>query len=419
MREQAKGFGRSTNVWRIYDGIEFGYGGRGSPASMVSGRVLSPWKLLRFSWRVRRTALWTELKPILTRHLSSILQPRHWLSAQAMSKGSSPPPALFQIATGYWLSQAVYAAAKLGVADLLRDGPKSCNSLAATMGVDQQTLFRLMRALSGAGIFAHAEDDCFALAPLGESLQSNFPGSLRQAVITLGEIHYHAWGSLLHSIQTGTPAFKHVFGLDLFEYLGRNSEAAATFNQGMTDLSSMLAYAVLMAYDFSGIDSIVDVGGGQGKFARRILELHPKMEGTVFDLPSTIEAAKESRDDGQWSGRCSFFGGDFFEDIPVRADAYALCGVIHDWDDDRSVRILKNCRRAMAKDGRILLVETVVPDTNANCFSKLLDLNMLVMAGGHERTKAEFCALLDAADYKLTKIIPTVAPQSVIEAVPK
>ncbi|HXB21672.1 MAG TPA: methyltransferase [Candidatus Solibacter sp.] len=386
---------------------------------MVIGRVLSPWKMLRFSWRVRRTALWTELKPVLAHHLSSILRPRNWFSSQAMRKGNSPPPALFQIAAGYWLSQAVYVAAKLGVADRLKDGPKSCSSLAATMGVDQQALFRLLRALSGAGVFAHMEDDRFALAPLSENLQSNFPGSLRQAVITLGEIHYQAWGSLLHSVQTGMPAFRHVFGLDLFEYLGRNAEAAAAFNQGMTDLSSMLAYAVLMAYDFSGVSSIVDVGGGQGKFLRRILELHPRMEGTVFDLPSTIETAKESHDDGQWSRHCSFLGGDFFEDVPVRADAYTLCGVIHDWDDDRSIQILKNCRRAMAGNGRVLLVDTVVPETDANCFSKLLDLNMLVMTGGRERTKAQFCALLDAAGYKLTRIIPTLAPESVIEAMPK
>lgn len=382
-------------------------------------RILPPWKLLRFCWRVRRTALWTEFKPLLTRHLSAVLHPRKWLSAQAMSYGGSPAPALFQIATGYWLSQAVYVAAKLGVADLLRDGPKSCNWLAATIGVDQQALSRLMRALSDAGVFAHRKDDCFALSTLGQTLQSDFPGSLRRCVITLGEIHYQAWGSLLHSVQTGSPAFNHALGFGLFEYLGRNPESAATFNQGMSDLSSMLAYAVLMSYDFSGIASIVDVGGGQGKFLRRILEVYPEMTGTVFDLPSTVATAKEYHNDGQSRGRCSLFGGDFLKDVPVRADAYTLCGVIHDWDDDRSVRILRNCRRAMAQNGRVLLVETVVPDTHADCFSKLLDLNMLVMTGGRERTKAEFSALFDAAGYRLTKIFPTLAPQSVIEGRPK
>jgi len=212
-------------------------------------------------------------------------------------------------------------AAKLGVADLLRAGPKSCNWLAATMGVDQQALSRLMRALSDAGVFAHRKDDCFALSTLGQTLQSDFPGSLRRCVITLGEIHYQAWGSLLHSVQTGLPAFNHALGFGLFEYLGRNPESAATFNQGMSDLSSMLAYAVLMSYDFSGIASIVDVGGGQGKFLRRILEVYPEMKGTVFDLPSTVATAKEYHNDGQSRGRCSLFGGDFLKDVSVRADA--------------------------------------------------------------------------------------------------
>jgi len=171
---------------------------------MVTRRLLPLWKLLRFSWRVRRTAQWNELKPLLRRQLSSTLQPRSWLSAQAMGDSNSQPPALFQMATGYWLSQAVYVAAKLGVAELLKDGPKSCDSLAAAMGVDQQALSRLMRALSSAGVFAHSQGEHFALAPAGQSLQSNVPGSLRQAVITIGEIHYQAWGNLLHSVQTGS-----------------------------------------------------------------------------------------------------------------------------------------------------------------------------------------------------------------------
>jgi hypothetical protein len=386
---------------------------------MVSRRLPSPWKLLHFSWRVRRTALWTELKPVLSRLISSILRPRNWLSGQAMSDSNLQPPALFQMATGYWLSQAVYVAAKLGVADLLKDDPKSCRSLAAAMGVDQQALARLMRALSSMGVFAHSQGEHFALAPVSQSLQSNVPGSLRHAVITIGEIHYRAWGSLLHSVQTGSSAFNHVFGSGLFDYLHSNTESAATFNQGMTDLSSMLAYAVLMAYDFSAITSIVDVGGGQGGFLKKILEFHPEMAGTVFDLPSTIETTQEYMNGATCGGRCTSLGGDFFKDVPAGANAYILCGVIHDWDDDHSLQILKNCHRAMAGNGRVLLVETVVPDTDANCFSKLLDLNMLVMTGGRERTKAEFCTLFDASGYKLTKIIPTIAPQSVIEAIPQ
>jgi O-methyltransferase domain/Dimerisation domain len=386
---------------------------------MVSRRLLPLWPLLRILAQARRAALWTELKPLLSRHISSILRPCNWLSGQAISDGNLQPPTLFQMATGYWLSQAVYVAAKLGVADLLKDGPKSCRSLAAAMGVDQQALARLMRALSSVGVFAHPQGEHFALAPVSQSLQSNVPGSLRQAVITIGEIHYQAWGSLLHSVQTGSSAFNHVFGSGLFDYLRSNTESAATFNQGMADLSSMLAYAVLMAYDFSTITSIIDVGGGQGGFLKKILEFHPEMAGTVFDLPSTIDTTKEYLGGATCGGRCSSWGGDFFKDVPAGADAYILCGVLHDWDDDHALQILKNCHRAMAKRGRVLLVETVVPDTDANCFSKFLDLNMLVMTGGRERSRADFCTLFDASGYKLTKVIPTIAPQSVIEAIPQ
>jgi O-methyltransferase domain len=210
-----------------------------------------------------------------------------------------------------------------------------------------------------------------------------------------------------------------VFGTSLFDYLQQNADAADTFNQGMTNLSSMLAYAVMMAYDFTGISSIVDIGGGEGKLVRKILELNPGMRGAVFDMPATIKTANQQPGDDTCVGRCSYIAGDFFESVPPGADAYLLCGVVHDWDDNRVITILRNCRKAMTKNGRLLVVDMVVPETDPKSFSKLLDLNMLAMTGGRERAKAEFRALLGAADYKLTRIIPTMAPQSVIEAVPK
>jgi hypothetical protein len=391
---------------------------------MVSRRLLPLWPLLRILARARRAALWTGLKPLLTLRLFPMLHSRNGGVVQMIReigdrKINPQPPALFQMATGYWLSQAIYVAAKLGLADLLKDGPKSCSALAMETGADRQSLFRLMRALSSAGLFAHVQNDSFALSSAGESLQSNVPGSLRAIVITIGEIHYQAWGNLLHSIQTGSPGFNNVFGTGLFEYLQRNAEASDTFNGGMTDVSSMVAYAVLMAYDFSRIPSIVDVGGGQGRLLRSIVQLNPEIKGTVFDLEPAIEMAKQYLRSDACSGRCSAVAGDFFHSVPEGADAYILCGVIHDWDDDHGIRILKNCRKAMTKDGRLLLVEVVVPEPGANCFSALLDLNMLVMTGGQERTKSEFCTLFNAAGYKLTRIVPTVAPQSVIEAIPQ
>jgi hypothetical protein len=329
-----------------------------------------------------------------------------------------PPPVLFQMATGYWLSQAVYVAAKLGLADLLKDGPRSCQELAAATGTDPRCLFRLMRALSAARIFVHTQGDHFALASVGKCLQSDAPGSQRAIIMTLGEVHYQAWGSLLHSVRTGSTGFGSAFGTSLFAYLQGSPEAADTFNAGMSDVASMLAYAVLLAYDFSRISFLVDVGGGQGKFLRTILQLHPEMKGTVFDLPSTIERAKQHFIGDPWGSRIAAMGGDFFHSVPEGADAYVLCGVIHNWDDDPAVQILRNCHLAMNRKGRLLLVEVVVPDDAAHCFSKLLDLNMLVMTGGRERTRAEFAVLLKTAGYTLTKITPTLAPQSVLEAIP-
>jgi SAM-dependent methyltransferase len=356
--------------------------------------------------------VWTEIK--------QFLNPRVLVRGLVRRAEENPsPPALFEMATAYWLSQAIYVAAKLGIADLLRNGPQSCVALATSTGSDAPSLFRLMRALSSVGIFAHLGRGHFALSRLAERLQTGVHGSLRAMVITIGEIHYQACGSLLHSVQTGSPAFNTVFGASLFDYLQQNTDAADAFNQGMANVSSMLAYAVLMAYDFAGISSIVDVGGGQGKLLEKILQFNPDITGTVFDTASTIEGAQQGFGGDVRKRRCSYVVGDFFTSVPQGADAYLLCGVIHDWDDRRALRILRNCRRAMTEKGRLLIVDMVVPDTDATSFSKLLDLNMLAMTGGRERTQAEFRALLDAADYKLTRIIPTMAPQSIIEAVTK
>jgi SAM-dependent methyltransferase len=378
---------------------------------MVAHR-LPLWPLLRVLHRAGRLGLWAEMKPLLRDRLFPV-------KIAPIKEESSSAANLFQMAAGYWVSQAIYVAAKLGIADLLKDGPQSCVVLAEVTGSDAPSLFRLMRALASVSVFSHVGEDCFALSRLAESLQTDAPASLRAMVITIGEIHYQACGNLLHSIQTGSPAFNNVFGTSLFDYLQQNAAASEAFNQGMTNLSSMLAYAILMAYDFAGISSIVDVGGGEGKLLRKILELNPEMVGAVFDMPSTIGTVNQELKGNTVGARCSYIAGDFFDSVPGGADAYLLCGVIHDWDDDQAAAILRNCRGAMGENGRLLLVDMVVPENGASCFSKLLDLNMLVMNGGRERTKAEFSALLDAADYRLTRIIPTMAPQSMIEAMAK
>ena len=375
---------------------------------MVARLAFRP--LLNVLQGARKGHSWAELKLLLR----DLLFP----AKSTRANGDGPlPPLLFQMATAYWLSQAIYVAAKLGIADLLETGPQSCLVLATVTRSNAPSLYRLLRALSSVGIFSQVEDGIFALSRLAEPLRSDVPGSLRAVVITIGEIHYQACGELLHTVRTGSTAFNHVFGTGLFDYLQQNADAGDSFNRGMTNLSSLLARAVLMAYDFSGISSLVDVGGGEGRLLRRVLELNPAMTGIVFDLPKTVESANRVRNG---NARCSYVAGNFFESVPDGADAYLLCDVLHDWDDHRAITILRNCRRAATrKNARILIVDMVVPDTNSASFSKLLDLNMMVMTGGRERTKAEFCALLDAADYRLTRIIPTMAPQSIIEAAPK
>jgi hypothetical protein len=326
------------------------------------------------------------------------------------------PPVLFQMATGYWLSQAIYVAAKLGIADLLENGPQSSAELAAATCSDTRSLFRVLRALSSAGIVSQVGSDNFTLTPLGRALRSNVPGSLRRVVITLGEIHYQACGELLHTVRTGSPAFNRVFGASLFEHLQHNTRDGGAFNQGMSDLASLLAHAVLLAYDFSEISSIVDVGGGEGQLLRSILHFYPDLTGIVFD--SSNELRLHPRPNNK-EDRCSFIAGNFFDSVPERAEAYLLCGVLHDWSDELAGVILRNCRKALVKNGRLLIVETVVPETNSPSFSNLLDINMMVMTSGRERTQFEFLDLLDGADFRVTRIIPTMAPQSIIEACPK
>ena len=376
---------------------------------MVARRLrLGP--LIRLLRRVRENSLWADIKPLLRGRLL--------LMKRTAKKANPAPPTLFQMAAGYWLSQAIYVAAKLGIADLLTEDPKSSVELAAATGVDAASLFRVLRALAGVGVLSHVGSDYFALAPLGEELRTGVSGSLRAALITMGEIHYQACGDLLHSVRTGSPAFNHVFGKGLFDYLRQNEGDAGAFDEGMSNLAAMLSYAVLCAYDFSGIRHIMDIGGGQGTFLRNVLKINPRLRGTVFEMPSTIDQATRRLRSSVYCERLRFVPGDFFLSVPEGADAYLLCGVIHDWDDDRAMTILKNCRKAMTESGRLLLVEMVVPENGENCFSKLLDLNMLVMTEGRERTHAEFRRLLDAAGYRLTKVVPTLAPQSIIEGVP-
>lgn len=330
-----------------------------------------------------------------------------------------PPLTLLKMATGYWVSQAVYVAAKLGIADLLEKGPRSCSDLASDTGTHRDSLCRLMRALVSLGVFTAEERNCFGPTPTGQCLQSNTAGSMRAMVLTLGEEHYQAWAHLLHSVRTGQPAFDHVYGTSLFQYLAENVAVGRTFDQAMANVTALASFAVALAYPFSSFTTVVDVGGGRGALLRAILMANSELNGILFDVVPVIEGAKKYISAHGLAGRCAAVAGDFFRSVPPGADVYILKNVIHDWDDDGSATILRNCQRALARNGRVLVVETLMSPDGNRFFASLMDLNMLVISGGRERGEAEYRALFDKAGLKLTKIVPTLFPLSLIEGVPK
>jgi ubiquinone/menaquinone biosynthesis C-methylase UbiE len=333
------------------------------------------------------------------------------------SNAAVPPSvAMLQMISGFWISRAIYIAAKLGIADQLRDGPKTVDELAAATATHAPSLYRVLRALASVGVFSEDKKRGFALTPLAETLRTDAPGSLRAfATVELGEEHYPAWGELLHSVRTGEIAFDRAFGMPVWKFFEQNPENAKTFNDAMTGFTLAVNDAVLSSYDFSSFGKIVDVGGGHGSLIASILKTNPKMRGVLFDAPPVIEGARHRLKDEGLAERCEATAGDFFDSVPSGGDAYIVKWIIHDWDDERSVTILKNCHRAMAKNGRLLLVEAVVPHGSEPHFSKYMDLNMLIMTGGRERTEDEYRTLLEASGFKLTRIVPTGSPMSIIE----
>jgi precorrin-6B methylase 2 len=324
---------------------------------------------------------------------------------------------LRQMFTGYWISQSIYAVAKLGVADLLDSSPRGVEQIARSLSVNENTLYRIMHTLASYGLFEEGPDRHFRLTPLGTLLQTDVPGSMRSMAIWNGELPYRAWGAVMHTLETGEPALKHALGMKLFEYLSQDPESRRVFDEAMTGLSMQVSRAVVSAYDFSGIDRLVDVGGGQGTLAASIRAAHDQRKAILFDLPPAVENARKQVELAGLASRCEVAGGDFFEAVPAGADCYILASVIHDWDDEHSLRILKQCRRAMDRGSRLLLVECVLPDSSEPVFSKLLDLQMLVVTGGSERTERQFKDLLTAAEFRVTQVIQTTAPECVIEAV--
>ena len=329
-----------------------------------------------------------------------------------------PPVAMLQLISGFWISRCIYIAAKLSIADLVKQEPKTAGELAATAGAHAASLFRVLRALASVGIFTQDDKDRFGITPLSETLRADVPGSLRAFAMTeLGEEHYPAWGDLLHSVRTGGIAFDHTFGTDVWKYFAEHPDNARIFNDAMSGMTAQANEALHAAYDFAGINALVDIGGGHGGLLTSILRRNAQMRGILFDSPQVIDGARQSMQVSDVAQRCELVGGNFFESVPLGGDAHILKWIIHDWDDEKSLVILRNSHRALAENGKLILVEAVVPSGSELHFSKFMDLNMLVMTGGRERSEEEFRRLYEASGFRLNRIVPTESPFSVIEGV--
>lgn len=342
------------------------------------------------------------------------------MSAPAAAPPSAPPLAprrvLAQMLVGNQLQQAVHVAARLGVADLLGDGPRPAEELAREAGAHPGALRRLLRALAAFGVFAEDAEGRWELTPAAALLRAGEPGSMRAFALWSGGVSYRVFGALEHSVRTGEPAFDHLFGAEFFEYLAGHPEDGAVFDEMMAWNTAPVAPVV--AARFSGVETVVDVGGGRGELLAGLLAAHPAMRGVLFDHPRVAEGAARALEAAGVADRCRVVCGDMLESVPGGGDAYLLKSVLHGLDDGTAARVLRNCRRAAGGGGRLLLVEFVLPPGNDPFPGKLMDLLMLVGGRGRERTEDELRSLLGAAGFRLAEVVPTRYGLSVIEAEP-
>ena len=331
-----------------------------------------------------------------------------------------PPEAMtMQLATGGFVAQALHTAASLNIADLLVDGPKTTDELATQTQTEPQALYRLLRALASVSVFAEVADRTFGNTPVSDTLRADSPVSQKAMVLMIADPeHGKVVGDMLYSVRTGKPAWEHVHGVPVFEYFFKlNTAAGDVFNQAMTAFSRMTIPAILEAYDFSVARTVADVAGGVGHLLGAVLQKYPEAKGVLFEIPQVLTSAPAMLDSCGVADRVDLVAGDFVEAIPVEADVYMLKHIIHDWYDDKCQKILGNIRGSMPDDGRVLLIDAVIPPGNDPHPGKILDLEMLISPGGMERTAAQFEELLANSGFRLTRIIPTMSPVAIVEAV--
>ena len=341
-----------------------------------------------------------------------------------MLEQHSPQSRMRDLIAGYWVSRMIYVAAKLGLADLLKRGPRTAEDLAEATGVKAWALYRMMRTLAAYGVFQEIKGKRFKLTPLGSTLRTDVPASMHGFALMLVEKHvWYAWEQLLYALQTGDLPFNKIYGVPFYKYLEGHPDDLEVFGEAMTSLSGTenpaIAAAYRKTYKSAGIGTIVDVAGGHGSLLAMILRANRKLQGVLFDTPAVIARARADQHvtANAVAERCALVAGDFFESVPAGGDAYLMKYILHNWDDESCVRILTNCRAAMNAKGRVLIADPVIAPGNRREWGKLLDIQMMVLLSGKERTREELAALFKKAGLKLTRVIPTTCPLSVVEAV--
>jgi hypothetical protein len=336
------------------------------------------------------------------------------------AKSPLPPPhvGILEIMSGIFIAGAVSCLARLGVPDLLEQGPKSAEELAGEIGAQPRELCRLMRATASVGVLAEGADGNFSQTPMSAALRSNACPSLRSFATMSGrDWHAQGWSQMEHCVRTGNQALDKIYGVPVFKYLEQHPEEGQIFNQTMSELSAIEGPAVADAYNFAGIESIVDVAGGHGQLLATILARNPLMKGTLYDMAHVLEGAtngalKPMRE------RCAVASGDMFTTVPGGADAYIMKHIMHDWPDAECINILKACRKGVNPGGKLLVVDHVIQTGNDFHPGKFLDLQMLIFPGGCERTEKQFSELFAVAGWKLNRVIPTRVPESIVEGIP-